>query len=631
MRTATVNVLGLIASDTGGQPAACLLQNGRLVAFAEEERFVRVKQAWGYFPSHAVRFCLARAGLRLDGVDAIAFGWDATAYRWRFPLFLAGSFLRQRLTGTAVPPAPPEEGRPALGSAVAAGIRSLASFHPRALTEKIVVGLRDAGHGAARVPPIVFVKHHRAHAASAFYSSGFADSAVLVFDGHGEENAITIWRGADRRLELLQEIDVPNSLGWFYSAFTEYLGWSPNEGETKLMGLAPYGAADAAIVRHVERMVTLTETGLRVDASQLFYGRRSRGTRFGDAIVRVLGPPRGVDDPITDRHRAIAWAVQRRLEEAAIHLARRALRLAGSPDLCLAGGVALNCKMNGEIHRQGLARRLFVQPLAHDAGSALGAAQVLALERGDDSRFTMDHLYWGPDFGDAEIEAVLRRNQIPFRRPRDIAATAARLVAAGRIVGWFQGRMEAGPRALGGRSILADPSRPGMKDLVNDRAKFREPWRPFALSILEEHAGEYLRRPGPAPFMIVAYDVVPAKAPEIVSAMQPVDKTTRPQTVSRATSPRFWSLIDGFRRLTGIPAVLNTSFNVKGEPIVCSPADALRCFFGTGMDALAIGDFLIEKAGGAAPARRRAGAAARLADRPPARSADVRNPRNRHR
>jgi carbamoyltransferase len=615
-----VNVLGLIASDTGGHPAACLLQDGRLVAFAEEERFVRVKQAFGYFPSQAVRFCLARAGLRLGGVDAIAFGWDANAYRWRFPLFLAGSFLRQRLRGAPALPAPPAAGRPALGSAVAAGIRSLVSYHPRALTEKIVVGLRDAGHGDAKVPPIAFIKHHRAHAASAFFSSGFDEGAVLVFDGHGEENAITIWRGEGRQLKLLQEIDVPNSLGWFYSAFTEYLGWNPNEGETKLMGLAPYGGADPAIVPHVERIVTLTETGVRVDANQLFYGRRSHGKTFGDAIVQALGPPRGVDEPITDRHRAIAWAVQQRLEEAAVHLARRALSLAGSHDLCLAGGVALNCKMNGEIHRQELARRLFVQPLAHDAGSALGAAQALAMERGDDSRFTMDHLYWGPDYGDAEIEAVLRRNRIPFRRSPDIAAAAAKLIAAGQIVGWFQGRMEAGPRALGGRSILADPSRPDMKDLINDRAKFRESWRPFAVSMLAEHAGDYLRRPSPSPFMIVAYDVVPAKAHEIVSAMQPVDKTTRPQTVSRATSPRFWSLIDNFRRLTGIPAVLNTSFNIKNEPIVCSPADALRCFFGTGMDALAIGDFLVEKNGGESQP-----------GTPPARSLDVRDTRDRHR
>jgi carbamoyltransferase len=591
-----MNVLGLIASDTGAHPAACVLQDGRLVAFAEEERFVRVKQAPGYFPSQATRFCLAHAGLRLDDVDLIAFGWDANAYQWRFPLFLARSFLRQRLRDISAPRVPRDERRPPLGSAVAAGLRSLLGYHPRALTEKIVLGLRDAGHGAARVPPLVFVKHHRAHAASAFFASGFDESAVLVFDGHGEENAITIWRGEGRRLTLLQEINVPNSLGWFYAAFTEYLGWNPNEGEVKLMGLAPYGGPDPTIVRHIERIVTPTDDGLRVDASQLFYGRRSHGARYSDALVAALGPPRGVDEPITDRHRAIAWAVQRRLEEAATHLARRALRLGRSERLCVTGGVALNCKMNGELHRQGLARQLFVQPLAHDAGAALGAAQALAMERGDDSRFAMDHLFWGPEYRDAEIEAVLRRSQLSFQRPADIAGAAARLVADGRIVGWFQGRMEAGPRALGGRSILADPSRPGMKDRVNERVKLRESWRPFALSLLEEHAADYLRRPCKAPFMIVAFDVVADRQPEIANGVHEADGTTRPQTVSRATSPLFWSLIDAFRRHTGIPAVLNTSFNVSSEPLVCSPADALRCFFATGLDALAMGSFLVEKA-----------------------------------
>jgi carbamoyltransferase len=601
-----MNILGLIASDTGGHPAAGLLQDGRLVAFAEEERFVRVKQAFGYFPTNAVRFCLARAGLRLGEVDLIAFGWDAPAYRWRFPLFLAGSWLRQRIARAYRPAAPLERRRPALGSAVAAGLRSLIAYHPRTLAEKIVIGLRAAGEDTATVPPVAFTRHHRAHAASAFFSSGFDESAVLVFDGHGEQDAITIWRGEGTRLTLLQAIDIPHSLGWFYAAFTEYLGWDPSEGEVKLMGLAPYGGADAAIVEQVERMVTLTGDGLRVDGDLLFYGRRSYGCRFGDALVRALGPPRGVDEPISDRHRAIAWAVQHRLEEAAIHLARRALRLSGSSNLCLAGGVALNCKMNGELHRRGIARRLFVQPLAHDAGAALGAAQAVALERGDDSRFAMDHLYWGPDYTDAEVEAILRRSRVPFRRPPDVAAAAARLVADGRIVGWFQGRMEAGPRALGGRSILADPSRPEMKDLVNERVKARESWRPFALSLLEEHAADYLQRPAAAPFMIVAHDVVAGKTREVAAAMHSADGTTRPQTVSRAANPKFWSLLAAFRRLTGIPGVLNTSFNVKHEPIVCTPGDALRCFFGTGLDALVIGDFLIAKASGATATTSRA-------------------------
>jgi len=590
-----VNILGLIAVDVGGHPSACVLKDGRLVAFAEEERFVRVKQALGYFPSNALRFCLEQAGLGLKDVDLIAFGWDATAYRWRFPLFLARSFVRHRVFGRRARARIGAPGRPPLGSAVLSGVRSLVSFQPRTLTEGIVLGLRDAGFKDGPVPPIVFMRHHLAHAASAYYCSGFDESAILVFDGHGEENTTTIFRGEGRRIERLKEINIPHSLGWFYSAFTEFLGWNPNEGEVKLMGLAPFGAPDPDVERLVRDVLEITDDGYRVDADYLFYGPRSYGKFFSDAVVERLGLPRGRGEPLTDRHRAIARAVQDRLEEVGVHLASMALRLASSRRLCLAGGVALNCKMNGEMHRRGIADEIFVQPLAYDGGVSLGAAQALAAEKGDDPRFEMDHLFWGPAYGNDEIEAVLRASRARYRRSPRIAEEAARMIADGKIVGWFQGRMEGGPRALGGRSILADPRNPEMKDLVNDRVKFREAWRPFALSILEEHFAEYVKKPARSPFMIMAFDVAEARRSDIPSAMHSADHTTRPQTVSRKTSPLYWQLIECFRGLTGVPGVLNTSFNVKDEPIVCTPRDAVRCFFGTGMDALAIGDCILEK------------------------------------
>jgi carbamoyltransferase len=590
-----MNILGLMASDVSGNPATCLLQDGRLTALAEEERFIRVKQAPGCFPSRAVRFCLDQAGLRLDHVQRIAFGWDAEAYRWRFPLFLARSFLRQRLFGARAAAAPAAAGRPLLGAAVLSGIRSLVAFHPRTLTEKIVLGLREAGLDAPRLPPLTFFKHHRAHAASAFYCSGFADSAVLVCDGHGEEDAATLWRGEGRRLELLQKIVIPHSLGWFYSAFTEYLGWRPDEGEVKLMSLAPYGRPDPGLKRLMAEALRLTEDGVRVDAGLLFYGPRSRGRFFSDALEARLGPPRLPGEALTDRHRDIARAVQGRLEEAGLHLARRALRLSGSRRLCLAGGVALNCKLNGRIRRESGAAELFVQPLAHDGGAALGAAQLAALEQGEDCRFAMDHARWGPNYAPTEVEADLRLCRVPYRRVPDPAQEAARLIAEGRIVGWFQGRMECGPRALGGRSILADPRRPDMKDLVNARVKFREPWRPFAVSVQEERLGELVERPAPSPFMTMAFDVLPARCGDLAAALHAADGTTRPQTVSRRADPLFWALIEAFRLLTGVPAVLNTSFNVKDEPLVCSPRDALRCFSATGLDALVLGDLVVEK------------------------------------
>lgn len=590
-----MNVLGIIAVDVGGHPSACLLKDGRLIAFVEEERFVRVKQALGYFPSHSIRFCLDTAKLSLSDVDVIAFGWDANAYRWRFPAFLAKSFLQHRVLGGSRQRPRPVEGRPRLGSAVISGIRSLVSFQPKTLIENIVLGLRDAGYKDARIPPVVFIKHHLAHAASAFYCSGFEESAILVFDGHGEENTTTIFRGEGRRIELLKEINIPNSLGWFYSAFTEFLGWNPNEGEVKLMGLAPFGKPNAEVERLVSEILEITEDGIRVDADYLFYGQRSYGKFFSDLLVERLGPPRTRGEALTDHHRDISWAVQSRLEEAGLHLARMATRLAGSRKLCLAGGVALNCKMNGEIHKRGVAEEMFVQPIAYDGGVSLGAAMVVAMERGDDCRFPMDHLYWGPEYGDDEIEAVLTGSGAWYRRSDRVAEEGARLIADGKIVGFFQGRMECGPRALGGRSILADPRQPEMKDRVNDRVKFRESWRPFALSILEEHFTEYVVKPAKSPFMIMAFEVVPEKRTDIVSAMHWIDGTTRPQTVSRATHPLYWELIERFRQLTGVPGVLNTSFNVKDEPIVCTPRDALRCFYGTGMDALIMGSFILEK------------------------------------
>ncbi|HVD77625.1 MAG TPA: carbamoyltransferase N-terminal domain-containing protein, partial [Vicinamibacteria bacterium] len=467
-----MNILGIIAVDVGGHPSACVLRDGRLVAFAEEERFVRVKQARGYFPSHSLRFCLDEAGLGLKDIDFIAFGWDATAYRWRFPLFLARSFVSHRLRGRRAHPRPSAPGRPQFGSAVLSGIRSLVSFQPRTLTESIVLGLRDAGFTDGLIPPVVFVRHHLAHAASAYYCSGYDESAILVFDGHGEENTTTIFRGEGKRITRLKEINIPHSLGWFYSAFTEFLGWNPNEGEVKLMGLAPFGAPDPDVEKLVREVLQITGEGYRIDADYLFYGPRSYGRFFSDAIVERLGPPRGRGEPLTDRHRAIARAVQDRLEEVGVHLASIALRVAGSRRLCLAGGVALNCKMNGELHRRGLADEIFVQPLAYDGGVSLGAAQALAAEKGDDPRFEMDHLFWGPAYGNDEIEAVLRASRARYRRSTRVAEEAAQMIADGKIVGWFQGRMEGGPRALGGRSILADPRNHEMKDLVNDRVKF---------------------------------------------------------------------------------------------------------------------------------------------------------------
>ena len=591
-----MNVLGVFGATDVVHPAACLLRDGKLVAFAEEERFARVKQACGLFPSRAMAWCLKEGGLSLGEVHSIAFGWDANVNWMRMPLSMARSFVSSRLSKPTSNSAAPVPGRPPLGSAALAGLQTLLHLHPWNLQERLILALRDAGFVRDRIPPIHFHQHHLCHAATAFYCSGFDEAAVLVFDGHGEERTVSIFRGEGRSLKEVRHIGLPHSLGWFYCAATEYLGWDANEGEVKLMGLAPYGRPDAGIRAFMEEFLQITPDGVRIDPDCIFYGKRSYGRFFGDKIAARLGPPRAPQEEITQRHRDIAFAVQERLEEAALHLARLALRETGSRNLCVAGGVALNCKMTGVLHRSGVADRLFVQPLSYDAGVALGAAMLSADRAGDDCRFVMEHVQYGPAYDDAAIEEVLRRNGLCYRRCDDIAEAAADLLSAGKVVGWFQGRMEAGPRALGGRSIIADPRTAAMSDIVNDKVKFRERWRPFALSILAEKAADYLVQAVDAPFMVMAFEVVPGRESEIAGALHASDRTTRPHTVSRQVNPQFWALIDAFHRRTGVPGVLNTSFNVKGEPIVCNPTDALRCFYGTGMDALAIGSFLLEKA-----------------------------------
>jgi carbamoyltransferase len=596
-RGRAMNVLGVFGATDVVHPAACLLRDGRLIAFAEEERFARVKQACGLFPARAMAWCLREARLVPGDVDAMAFGWDANVNWLRMPVSMAQSFVGSRLSRSRATASAPPPGRPEMGAAALAGLQTLLHLHPWNLQERLILAFRDGGFVRDPIPPLRFYKHHLCHAATAFYCSGMKEAAVLVFDGHGEERTVSIYHGEGRSLREVRHVGLPHSLGWFYCATTEYLGWDANEGEVKLMGLAPYGRPNASLRSFFEAFLQLTPDGVRIDPDCIFYGRRSYGRFFGDKVADRLGPPRAPDEEITQHHRDIAFAVQRRLEEAALHLARLALRDTGSRNLCVAGGVALNCKMTGALHRAHLADHLFVQPLAYDAGAALGAAMLAAEYAGDDCRFVMEHVHYGPAYNDAEIEAVLRRNGLVYRHCHDIADAAAGLVAEGKVVGWFQGRMEAGPRALGGRSILADPRDAAMSDTVNDKVKFRERWRPFALSILAERAADYLVDAVDAPFMVMAFEVVRERQADIAAALHSEDRTTRPHTVRRDVNPLFWALIDAFRRRTGVPGVLNTSFNVKGEPVVCSPTDAIRCFYGSGMDALAIGSFLVEKTG----------------------------------
>lgn len=576
-----MNVLGLNLARY--HPAACLIVDGTLVAMAEEERFNRIKVAEDCVPRQAAAFCLRRGGLASGEVDRVAIGWNGGKYATHMPAFMLANWLRYGRTdgGTG------ERRHRALGY--------LLRFRSVELTSRALEALGRSGAAPGGDGVVISqVDHHLAHAAAAYYSSGCDEAAVLTVDGSGEDICTAVWDGRGRRLKMKSRWRLPHSLGWFYSGLTEYLGFRPNTEEGKLMGLAPYGRPDPTLRRQL-RNVLADEPPYRLDPTYLYYGRHGYGRVYSDRLVEMLGPARSPDEPLAQRHRDIAFAVQDALERVVLHIARTAVRQLGVSDLCLGGGVALNCKLNGRLRAALRPVRVHASPVCHDAGTALGAAMIAAFDAGDDPRFLMTHACWGPDFADSEVKACLRRSGLPWRRlGHALYDTVADRIARGQVVGWFQGRMEVGCRALGNRSILADPRRSDMPDVVNCRVKKREPWRPFAPSILQEKADEYVADPRPCPFMTSSFTVRPDRRGDL-QAVTHVDGSSRAQTVDRSANPSYWRLIRRFEELTGVPAVLNTSFNVQGEPIVCSPQDAVRTFVSSGLDCLAMSDFFVTK------------------------------------
>ncbi len=596
-----MNVLGLFGF--GMNPGACLLRDGRLIAMAEEERFTRVKGAPGEFPGRAAAWCLRSSGIPLGGVDRIAFAWDASKYPYRMLALLARQYLKYR--GRA------GRGRNGRGSdsTMLTVVSNLLKYTPARLREDIRLGLRAQGL-EGEVPPIEFVPHHLCHAYSCYFTSPFREALVLTLDGSGEEVCTQVALGRGESLTVAESIRVPHSLGWYYAAFTAYFGFTPYQHEGKLLGLAGLGHARAVENPWPERLsrVLRVEDGrYEVDPSFTRLGGHTHAERFTDALVGFLtgfdptlspllagSSATGNGSCLDPAYVDLAWGVQSRLEQAALSVARRAAASHGVTNLCVAGGVGLNCKMNGALLSEGPFEHVFVQPACHDAGAALGAAMVVAQQGGDPVRNEMAHAAWGPGWESGEIRALLERCKLSFEECSDVEQRVAAELAAGRLVGWFQGRMEIGPRALGSRSILANPLEPGVKDRLNREVKGREPWRPFCPSVLEQDMEGYLEDAAPAPFMTTAFGLR-ADHRERLAAVAHVDGSVRPQTVSREALPRYHALIEAFRERTGLPLVRNTSFNVAGEPIVCTPADALRCYFSTGLDVLALGDFFLTK------------------------------------
>ncbi|HEV2985812.1 MAG TPA: carbamoyltransferase C-terminal domain-containing protein [Vicinamibacterales bacterium] len=582
-----MNILGLNAYH--GDVSAALVRDGQLVAAVEEERFRRIKHVAG-FPHAAMAACLEMGGLAPSEIDVFAVSRDPRAHLWRKALFL----LKNRPKGT-----------------VASRARNLASLRALPATIATSLGLDEA---VVR-PRTRFVEHHPSHLASAAFVSPFDEAAVCAIDGFGDFVSTSWGRVAGPRLSVGGHVFFPHSLGLLYLAVTQYLGF-PNYGdEFKVMGLAPYGEPE--YVHQIASLLRLEDNGrFELDLSYFRHwsegvqmtwedGEPTLGAVFTPKLESLLGPARRRDEPLEARHEAIAASLQAAFERAALHVLRHVQKSTGSTRLCFAGGCAMNSVANGKIREQTGFREVFIQPAAGDNGTALGAAFYACHQLGGrPRRFVMEHSYWGPSFDDGVIAAALDAQHAAIaelgcgRRAWDDEAeldrwTAAQ-IAGGRVVGWYQGRMEWGSRALGNRSIVADPRRADMREIINTRIKFRERFRPFAPSVLEEAVDDYFVGGVPDPFMLQVYPVRPDKR-AVVPAITHVDGSGRLQTVSPRSNPRYYHLIKSFERLTGVPMVLNTSFN-ENEPIVLTPAQALDCFLRTHMDVIVMGHHVLERA-----------------------------------
>jgi carbamoyltransferase len=543
--------------------SACLARDGELLFAVEEERISRLKHD-ARFPRLAIQSCLDFAQVRADQIDEVCFGWPT-----------AGPAFRHDLKCMAT-------GRTPITflNFVTTAAHFLSLWHQKSGAK---VFERYFGPMRAKMR---FVDHHLAHAISAYSYSGFDKAAVVVMDGRGAWEASSIWYGHDGRLDHVQTIPWPNSLGLFYAQFTQYLGFVPYSDEWKVMGLAPYGNPGI----NLSEFISLKNELYEVNAPLLL--ERKDGS---SAIARRFGPERMPESEIDDSFKNVAFAVQHACEVAMLGLVKLAMKKTNCRNLCLAGGVALNSKANGKIQASGIVDKIFVQPAPSDDGVALGAVFAPYLDNG--GRLPMKplrHAYFGPEYTDAEIEKALRTYKLRATKLDNVASTTAEMLANGKIIGWFQGRMEFGPRALGHRSILADPRDPEMNTKVNNAVKFREWWRPFAPSVLKEAAGEYLEYACDSPFMILTNPVRPEKR-SVIPSVTHVDGSARPQTVEKDINPLYWNLISEFGNRTGVPVIMNTSFNLRGEAIVNTPTDAVRTFFSSGMDALIIGSFMVEK------------------------------------
>lgn len=559
-----MNVLGLNAF--GHDTSAALLVNGQLVAAVEEERLNREKKTRA-FPYQSIAFCLETAGLTLKDVDCVTFAYKP--HLW----------LTHRL------------------------LYHQARYFPFALGElpyakrqfsKFVLLERNLRKALGADIPIHFTRHHDAHIGSTYLVSPFEDSAILTVDGLGEYESCVFAEGRGNRVQRLQQIWFPHSLGSMYACISHLVGYTAEFDEGKVMGLSAYGDRDA-YYKEFKKIVTLKRDGTyALDLSYFMY-HRTRDAWVSDKFYRIFGPRRGPEEEMNDRHRAVAAAAQRVLEETILHMTEHLHRRTRQTRLCVAGGVALNSVANGLILSQGYFKEIFIQPASGDNGLPIGSAfYYYNVVKGRPRTYVANDTFLGPAYPTSAIVEALQRHHLPLCRSTNVARDTARLLSQKKVVGLFQGRMEFGPRALGNRSIIADPRDAGMKDTINFKVKHREGYRPFAPAILKERCLEFFEHDYTSPYMLLVYKARPEKQ-HLIPAVVHADNTGRVQTIVRETTPRFHDIIKEFDALTGVPVILNTSFNGKGEPIVCTPDDAIRCFLRTQIDALVLDDYIVTK------------------------------------
>ena len=577
-------ILGLNAFH--GDSSAALVRDGVLLAAAEEERFRRIKH-WAGFPSESIAYCLREAGMGLADLDHVAVNQDNRANLFRKCLYVAGNISNVGLV--------------------------LERVRNRQQRQRIPELLKKAFPGQNFAGKFHNIEHHLAHLSSAFHVSPFKEAVVVSVDGFGDFASAAWGTGQGENIKIDGRVLFPHSLGIFYQALTQYLGFPHYGDEYKVMGLAPYGSPSA--METMRKVVKIQRDGtFELDLTYFRHHRQRMSYQWADgapefadlfspALESLLGPRRHSSDPLEDRHRDIARSVQAMYEEAFFHLIIKLQQHSGFTDIALAGGCAMNSVANGKIRRTTAFRRVYVQAAAGDAGGAIGAAYAVWHRSGGARSFVMDHAYWGPQFDRDQIASLLEAERAQIVEAHctveqicDVSELCQRVAAAiadGKVVGWFQGRMEWGPRALGNRSILCDPRREDMKALLNAKIKRRESFRPFAPSVLEEAVPDWFEEDDSVPFMMQVFQIRDARR-ELIPAVTHVDGSGRLQTVSRRTNPLYYRLIESFYKLTGVPMVLNTSFN-ENEPVVCHPSEALGCFLRTNMDLIVLGDRIISR------------------------------------